>query len=413
MLFRSVGGTLVTLLYWLRFFSNILPYSAVGLIGVLGNSCNQSFTFRVDGATATYVGDNDLHDPQYDYLKEEVSFLSMLTSSSDNKDYLGFPVDDTGCKYTLSLYPSNDLQNKYVSKTPMIASIVIFLAFLVTSSLFALYDRLVQRRQRLVQKEAESSGAIVSSLLPEAYHERLMAAQTINQTNKKKRNSKEPLPSACEGEDCTGPDQAIADLYPECTVFFADIAGFTHWSSTRKPAHVFTLLQEIFAAIDKSAKKFHIFKVETIGDCYMAVTGLPNPQANHALLMSRFATDCLFQMNETTTRLMGTLGNDTASLTLRIGLHSGPVTAGILRGEKSRFQLFGDTVNTASRMESTGEKSRVQLSSTTASILRENGKGHWLRPREDLVEAKGKGKLQTYWLESDCGQQSTSTSNRS
>jgi class 3 adenylate cyclase len=107
--------------------------------------------------------------------------------------------------------------------------------------------------------------------------------------------------------------------------------------------------------------------------------------------------------------LIDKLGEGTGDLTLRIGLHSGPVTAGVLRGEKCRFQLFGDTVNTASRMESTGEKNRIQLSSATAEIIRRAGKGHWLLPREDLVEAKGKGMLQTYWLIYDRSQTATSS----
>ena len=140
----------------------------------------------------------------------------------------------------------------------------------------------------------------------------------------------------------------------------------------------------------------------------MAVTGLPNPQPNHARLMARFANECLLQIRETTSRLVDKLGEGTSDLTLRIGLHSGPVTAGILRGEKSRFQLFGDTVNTASRMESTGEKNRVQVSEFTADLLVQAGKAHWLIPREDLVEAKGKGMVKTFWLVNELVKHTTS-----
>jgi hypothetical protein len=90
---------------------------------------------------------------------------------------------------------------------------------------------------------------------------------------------------------------------------------------------------------------------------------------------------------------------DTAELGLRFGLNSGPTTAGVLRGEKGRFQLFGDTVNTAARMEHHGEVHRIQVSPSTAESLRADGKAHWLTPRVDLVHAKGKGAMQTYWCE--------------
>ena len=406
----TLAGSLVTLIFWLPFFSNILPESAVGIVGVLENTCNQTFTFRIDGANVTFISNDDRHDPNYDYLSQEVSFLSLITESYEKEQYLGFPIDDTGCKYSLSIYPSNDLQNEHVTNTPMIAAILILVIFLMTSLVFILYDRLLERRQRLVQKEAESSGAIISSLFPAAYRDRLMAAQTTTENSSctnVNAATNALAPHACRNflkEEGRTKGQPIADLYPECTVFFADIAGFTHWSSTREPVQVFCLLQELYGAIDKIAKKYHIFKVETIGDCYMAVTGLPNPQRNHVQLMARFSTECIVQIRETTIALMDTLGDDTAELKLRIGLHSGPVTAGILRGEKSRFQLFGDTVNTASRMESTGEPDRVQVSSVTAEIIKKNGKGHWLLPRPDLVEVKGKGTFQTYWLVNVSGQ---------
>jgi hypothetical protein len=95
---------------------------------------------------------------------------------------------------------------------------------------------------------------------------------------------------------------------------------------------------------------------------------------------------------------------------MRVGLHSGPVTAGVLRGEKARFQLFGDTVNTAARMESTGQKGRIHVSESTATLLINAGKQAWINARDELVQAKGKGEMQTYWVKPpDVGTKSTTT----
>ena len=117
--------------------------------------------------------------------------------------------------------------------------------------------------------------------------------------------------------------------------------------------------------------------------------------------MAKFARDCLLKMSEVTRALEIRLGPDTTELALRIGLNSGQVTGGVLRGDRARFQLFGDTVNTAARMESTGQRGRIQLSQTTTDLLLLVGKDHWIQPRADQVAAKGKGMMQTYWLEID------------
>ena len=93
------------------------------------------------------------------------------------------------------------------------------------------------------------------------------------------------------------------------------------------------------------------------------------------------------------------LGGSTGSLGLRVGMHSGPIVAGVLRGAKSRFQLFGDTMNTAARMESNGLPNRIHVSEATATLLRELGKGHWVEARKDKISAKGKGVMQTYWID--------------
>jgi class 3 adenylate cyclase len=133
----------------------------------------------------------------------------------------------------------------------------------------------------------------------------------------------------------------------------------------------------------------HVFKVEAVGDCYVVVAGLPEPCLNHAQVMARFAWDCRLKMNDLVNELEVTLGPDTNELAIHIGLHSGPITAGVLRGDRARFQLFGDIVNTTSRIETTGKPDKMHMSQECVQLLMDGTKDHWLTPREDEVTAKG------------------------
>lgn len=130
----------------------------------------------------------------------------------------------------------------------------------------------------------------------------------------------------------------------------------------------------------------------------MAVAGLPKPNKHHALSAAQFAYECLSATADIMADLEVRLGPGTTNLGLRVGLHSGTVTGGVLRGEKARFQLFGDTVNTASRMETNGVSGRVQVSQATADLIIASGKQHWLTPRKEMIQAKGKGKMQVYFF---------------
>ncbi|CAB9504460.1 Receptor-type guanylate cyclase gcy [Seminavis robusta] len=233
-----------------------------------------------------------------------------------------------------------------------------------------------------VLTSAQRSNAIVSSLFPKNVAKQMLDYDANDR----------------DGKNADLKSKPIADLFPNTTVMFADMEGFTAWSSQRDPISVFHLLETVYNAFDEIAARRKVFKVETVGDCYVACCGLPEPNKNHALVMARFAQDCARRVRVVTRKLEVELGPETSALGFRFGLHSGPVTGGVLRGQRARFQLFGDTVNTAARIESTGKKGRIQISSATANLIREAGKGAWVVPREDKVLAKGIGIVETCWL---------------
>ncbi|KAL3778404.1 hypothetical protein HJC23_012117 [Cyclotella cryptica] len=207
------------------------------------------------------------------------------------------------------------------------------------------------------------------------------------------------IDESVESRDLDASEPAIADLFPSTSIMFADVSNFTYWSSKHAPSEVFTLLESLFFEFDRIATEMEVFKLSTVGDCYIAAAGVPYPRDDHAVVLSEFAERCRRKANDVLIYLSLKAGmEDVSQLSIRIGIHSGPVTAGVLRGEKARFDLFGDTINTAARIESTGKPNMVHLSSETAELLEIAGKQQWFIPREESVSAKGKGELKTFWL---------------
>ncbi|KAL7562526.1 hypothetical protein ACA910_008233 [Epithemia clementina (nom. ined.)] len=395
-------GLILGLLPWDYYLLNLLPDGAGAIYAVLENSRNQSFTYIMNGTSAIYLGPGDQHDQKYDYMMRQLDFAwpSGLPES----------VGSQVAFYRYRFYPTGELSDRYRTSLPVVMAVVVAAIFLAVALTFFMYDRFVRSRNVKVVNAAVRSNRIVSSLFPSNVRDRLLAEQEENekieaeqqgtQTRLKKFLATDsPTSRDMETENIMFKTQPIADLFPETTIMFADIAGFTAWSSAREPSQVFTLLETVFKAFDEIAKRRRVFKVETVGDCYVAATGLPEPRQDHAVAMARFAKDCMTKMQVLTRKLEVHLGPDTADLSMRMGIHSGPVTAGVLRGERSRFQLFGDTMNTASRMESTGMRDKIQVSQETADYLVAAGKKSWITPREDIVTPKGKGEMRTYWLE--------------
>jgi guanylate cyclase len=182
--------------------------------------------------------------------------------------------------------------------------------------------------------------------------------------------------------------QQIADHLEAVTVVFADIVGFTPLAARLTPAELVQLLDEIFTRFDALAAEHGVEKIKTIGDAYMAVAGAPEPCADHAARAARLALAMRDHVRSlATTREM--------PLAMRIGLHTGEAVAGVIGIARFAYDLWGDTVNTASRMESHGKPNEIQITAATRSAL---GSAFTTRERGE-IEVKGRGTLTTYWLE--------------
>lgn len=181
--------------------------------------------------------------------------------------------------------------------------------------------------------------------------------------------------------------EAIADSFPEVTVLFADLVDFTRFSETLKPEVLVSVLNDIFTRFDSIADHWGLEKIKTIGDSYMAAAGLPIPVDSHATRAANMALDMLEAMHRFNERTG-------YQLSLRIGLATGPVVAGVIGKRKFLYDLWGDTVNTASRMESHSLPGRIQLPEATRQRL-ENS---FQLESRGVVEVKGKGAMPTWFL---------------
>ncbi|XP_047348159.1 retinal guanylyl cyclase 2 isoform X3 [Vespa velutina] len=179
--------------------------------------------------------------------------------------------------------------------------------------------------------------------------------------------------------------------FREVTIYFSDIVGFTTISAHSTPFQVVDLLNDLYTCFDATINAYAVYKVETIGDAYMVVGGCPVRIPDHATQVATMALDLLHQSGRFKIRHLPQM-----QLKLRIGLHTGPCCAGVVGLTMPRYCLFGDTVNTASRMESTGAPWRIHISQATKDRLTQAG-GYNIEYR-GTTDVKGKGKMPTYWL---------------
>jgi adenylate cyclase len=181
--------------------------------------------------------------------------------------------------------------------------------------------------------------------------------------------------------------QPIADQFGSASILFADVVDFTPWSERLTPDEVVGCLDHLFSHFDDLAEQYGLEKIKTIGDCYMVAAGVPEPRTDHARALALMALDMLDAM-----RADGEAGH--LGLELRIGINSGPVVAGVIGRKRFLYDLWGDAVNMASRMESYGTTGRIQITRATYELLAE---GFECEPR-GTIAVKGKGEVETWYL---------------
>ncbi|XP_076458574.1 speract receptor-like [Babylonia areolata] len=224
-------------------------------------------------------------------------------------------------------------------------------------------EALVEERTDLLIEEKKKTEELLHEMLPRTVADQLMMGKRVE-----------------------------ADTFDNVTIYFSDICGFTAMSSESTPMQVVDLLNDLYTLFDSTIEYYDVYKVETIGDAYMVVSGLPKTNGiQHAGEIASLSLHLLDSIRRFTIR-----HRPQDTLKLRIGLHSGACVAGVVGLKMPRYCLFGDTVNTASRMESTGEPLKIHCSVDCKSLLDQLG-GYTLEER-GLTKMKGKGEVVTYWL---------------
>lgn len=223
------------------------------------------------------------------------------------------------------------------------------------------YGLYQMRRAEVALEEAyERSEALLDNILPRTVVQRL----------------KEPV------------HDEIADGYDDASILFADIAGFTAMSSHTPPAEVVRFLDHLYTDLDALAEKYGLEKIKTIGDSYMVVGGVPDPRPDHLRDLARFALD-MFAVADRVP------GSDGTAMGLRVGIATGPVVAGVVGSKKFFYDVWGDAVNLASRMESTGVVGRIQVTTD----VRDRLAGEFVFSERGQIAVKGKGEQLTWFLE--------------
>lgn len=235
---------------------------------------------------------------------------------------------------------------------------------------------------RTLYSESQRSDKLLRSILPDQVIQHLKNFDFEPSTSQRRRSSHLAATPA-----------GIAEAYDKVTILFTDVSNFTTFSAHIAPEQLVLFLNELFTCFDDIAEECGLEKIKTIGDAYMCVCGLPNPNPNHAVAAARMGLRIVALMKSGQFR-----DHNGEFLGCRVGIHSGSVVAGVIGRKKFIYDIWGDAVNTASRMESTGDVNMVHCSEATASLINQQSDGAFIIQPRGEIEVKGKGTMRTCWI---------------
>lgn len=265
----------------------------------------------------------------------------------------------TGSFIFLYFYARDNAPQVVINSTQLDISYTLFtsIIFLLVASFIFYGVGTADQLEVQLEKEHDKSETLLNNILPEAISARL-------------KTSKDTIADHCEG----------------ASILFADVVDFTPMSAKMTPTELVELLNDVFSDFDMLTEKYGLEKIKTIGDCYMVASGVPQPRADHAQVLTNMALDLQERVNNH--------NYNGHKLAFRIGLNSGPVVAGVIGRKKFIYDLWGDAVNTASRMESHGSNGHIQITRATYDLIKDD----FICEPRGTVDVKGKGEMDVWYV---------------
>ena len=308
-----------------------------------------------------YLSDDET-EQALDYLSRSKLYFQKISLLENNINQISeqFEKESEVISNQLISLSNEEIQfaHQEIKRTSQQMTVVLLSSVIAMVTLSVVIWRSFQSALKQLEVEQEKSERLLLNILPESIALRL-------------KNKPE----------------TIADNFEEVTVLFADIAGFTQLSAKISPTELVNLLNEIFSEFDQITTQNKLEKIKTIGDAYLVVGGLPKPRRDHAEAIAKLALEMQNKLTEFNQK-------HDHNLQLRIGINTGPVVAGVIGAKKFIYDLWGDTVNIASRMESHGIIGEIQVTEATYQRLQDKYKFE----KRGLINVKGKGEMSTYLL---------------